>query len=408
MVTVLIAIGTFFPMIILLVVIHEWGHFFTAKKFGVKVLEFGIGYPPRAFGFYTGHTPVRIDDQTQFVNLESVADLRPGQVIKVGSIEDSDHNLVARSIELKTKNLVKEPTSLQELGSDELLRHEGKLRQIEGNNLVVADMIYSLNYTPLGGFVRLAGESNPAIPRSLASKGVGPRAVVLAAGAFMNAIFPLFALVILAFLFMMPQDVTLGDVRVREVIPESPAALAGIQSGDIIAQAGDQEIQHVADLQRVNELNRGQAMEWVIRQGESERTVQITPRDNPPPGQGRTGIQIEMVNTFQETRRDSPGEAFQRSYNTLWGTLVLMGEAIGGMFVGEETPQFSGPVGIAQLTGEITQQAGWAGWFLLAAIFSVNLAVLNIAPIPMLDAGASLAGGRIISGSDLRCPLGPL
>ena len=57
--TAIIAIIAFVPMLVMLVVVHEWGHFFTARAFGVKVLEFGIGYPPRAFGFYTGRTRVR-------------------------------------------------------------------------------------------------------------------------------------------------------------------------------------------------------------------------------------------------------------------------------------------------------------------------------------------------------------
>ena len=118
---------------------------------------------------------------------------------------------------------------LQELANDELLRHEGKVRQFDGSTMLLADMIYSMNWTPLGGFVRLAGESNPAVPRSLASKGAGPRAIVLAAGAFMNAIFPLIALVILAIIFMFPREVvTGGDVIVRQVAPDSPAERAEI------------------------------------------------------------------------------------------------------------------------------------------------------------------------------------
>ncbi|MFQ6027341.1 MAG: RIP metalloprotease [Dehalococcoidia bacterium] len=387
MVGFLIALGTFLPMIVVLVVVHEWGHFFTAKKFGVKVREFGIGYPPRAFGLYTGRTPVRIDEQTRYVNLEGTADLRPGQVVTVRSTEDKDGNLVARVIEAQMKNPPKEQPSSPGFEGDELLEHEGRLRQVDGNTLVLADMIYSLNYLPLGGFVRLAGESDPAVPRSLASKSAGSRAIVLAAGAFMNAVFPLLALVILAVLFMFPRDVTLGQIRVMEVAPGSPAAQAGLQAGDIVAMADGREIQHVADLQRVNELNRGSATEWVILREGAQRAVQITSRDNPPPGQGRTGIQIEMINTYQETRRDSPGQAIQRSASTLWGTLVLMGQAIAGWFGDGESPQLSGPVGIAQLTGEVTKQAGLAGWFLLAAIFSLNLAVLNILPIPALDGG---------------------
>ena len=53
---ILIAIGSFLPMLVMLVVIHELGHYFTARWLGVKVLEFGVGYPPRAFGIYTGKT----------------------------------------------------------------------------------------------------------------------------------------------------------------------------------------------------------------------------------------------------------------------------------------------------------------------------------------------------------------
>ena len=64
--TVVIALASFIPLLLFLVVVHEWGHFITAKWFGVKVLEFGVGYPPKAFGFYTGRTPVLVDQNTQF------------------------------------------------------------------------------------------------------------------------------------------------------------------------------------------------------------------------------------------------------------------------------------------------------------------------------------------------------
>ena len=58
--SVLIAVGAMVPMLLLLVVVHELGHFATARSLGVKVLEFGVGFPPRAFGFYTGRTRVLI------------------------------------------------------------------------------------------------------------------------------------------------------------------------------------------------------------------------------------------------------------------------------------------------------------------------------------------------------------
>ncbi len=98
--TVVIALASFIPLLLFLVVVHEWGHFITAKWFGVKVLEFGVGYPPKAFGFYTGKTPVLVDQNTQFVNVADAQALRTGQFVRVSSGEDQDGNLVARIIEV--------------------------------------------------------------------------------------------------------------------------------------------------------------------------------------------------------------------------------------------------------------------------------------------------------------------
>ena len=66
---VLFAIVTLVPLLLILVVVHELGHFATARAFGVKVLEFGVGFPPRAFGVYTGRTPVMLHPRTRFVGL---------------------------------------------------------------------------------------------------------------------------------------------------------------------------------------------------------------------------------------------------------------------------------------------------------------------------------------------------
>jgi len=388
---ILIAIGTFVPMLLVLVVIHEFGHFFTARWFGVKVLEFGIGFPPRAFSFYTGRTSVLIDQDTQFVNLEKAADLNSGQFVRVSSAENAEGNLVARIIEVPAPgSRRKGPQSLQELSSEEYLKHEGKVREVAGNSLVLADMLYSLNWTPLGGFVRLAGESNPKVPRSLASKGTGPRAVVLAAGSFMNALLPL---VIFTILFMVPQDVTVGNVMVSEVVAGSPAQSAGVVAGDIILRANDQEIESQSDLIRVIRLDAGSEMEWLVDRGGRVETVLVTPRRNPPEGQGRAGIVIELVNQRVETKWDPPWTAAARSVTDTWELLVLLKQEVSGWISGSGAPQVSGPIGIAQITGEVTQQGGIRGWLVLAVLFSINLAILNILPIPMLDGGRLLFVG---------------
>ena len=151
-----------------------------------------------------------------------------------------------------------------------MLKHDGKVRAVEpgGGSLTLADMLYSLNWAPLGGFVRLAGESDPNVPRSLASKGTGTRFLVLVAGPLMNAILPI---VVFTILFMVPRDVTVGQVMVSEVNVDSAGAAAGLLPGDIVVKADGQKIENRFELDRSIFLNGGSTMEWlVVRDGFSK------------------------------------------------------------------------------------------------------------------------------------------
>ena len=385
---ILIAIGAFIPMLLVLVVVHELGHFATARAFGVKALEFGVGFPPRAFGFYTGRTRVLVDQNTLFVNLPELASLRPGQLVKVSSAEDREGNLVARTIEVPAPGLPwARRSSREEPAEGGYLKHEGKVREVAGDSFVLADMLYSLNWMPLGGFVRLAGESNPAVPRSLAGKGTGTRFLVLAAGPFMNAVLPILPF---AILFMVPQNVSLGHVIVAEVAADSPAEAAGVKAGDIIVRAGGRKIENQADLVRTINLQLGSDMEWVIDRNGEQRAVRVIPRGNPPPGQGPTGVRIDLINARVERRSDPPWVAVPRAFAETGQMLVLLKREVSSWIAGERAPQLIGPVGLVQVTGEFTQQGGLSGWLLLTILFSVNLAIFNILPIPMLD------GGRLV------------
>ncbi|CAI8010461.1 Zinc metalloprotease RasP [Geodia barretti] len=366
--TAFIAIIAFVPMLVMLVVNHEWGHFFTAKAFGVKVLEFGIGYPPRAFSIFTGRTRVLLDDNTQYINLPGVAAIHPGLRVRLQTAEDASGNLVARVVEASQSSGRRRQSSLHDMGSDEYLQHEGTIKDIDPESLVVADMVYSLNWLPLGGFVRLAGENNPAVPRSLAAKGPGPRAIILAAGSLVNAAFPLFAFTLL---FMIPQSVTVGQVQVEEVVANSPAMAAGIRPGDLVLTAGDRTIEHGSDLVRATTLNAGTSMDWLVeREGRTE-IVRVTPRVNPPEGQGATGIRIGLVNLRSETRYEPPWTAVWLGTTNTWEI-------------------YPAPWALPQVTGEVTRDGGLRGWVVLSILFSINLAILNLLPIPMLD------GGRLV------------
>lgn len=481
--TVLIAIGTLLPMLLILVVVHEFGHFATARAMGVKILEFGVGFPPRVFGFYTGHTRVLIDSYTRFIPSTGPPGLRIGQLVNVYSSEDSNGNLVARVIDgSRARRRFKTQDSDQEDSKEPsivegLLKHDGKVRALEpgSGSLVLADMLYSVNLVPLGGFVRLAGENDPNVPRSLASKGVGARFLVLVAGPLMNVILPI---VVFTILFMVPQNVDVGRVLISDVTGDTAGAVAGLQAGDVVVEADGKEIDNRFDLERAISLNGGSTMDWVIVRDGIQQVILVKPRFERPPGRWVVGIAIaeteslvvlqrvksgstaevaglqpgdiillagnrnihevgdlraaiqssgdsmmdwlvrrdgrEMVvqvtsrfdqsgsprwvvgvstllaDARSESRSETIWKAIPQGFISTWESLVLMKQAIFGAVSTGSDPGVSGPVGIAQVTGEVTRDLGFIGWLSIALLLSINLAILNILPIPMLD------GGRLV------------
>ena len=382
--TILIAVGSLVPLLLILVVIHEFGHYATARAMGVKVLEFGVGFPPRAFGFYTGNTPVLISDATRFVGLSGKYELEVGEQVKVRSMEDGHGNLVAKVIEL-SKGL-EEPEEDRPCEED-LLLHEGKIRSITDGSMVLADMLYSVNWAPIGGFVRLAGESNPNVPRSLASKGIGTRFLVLVAGPLMNAILPL---VIFTVLLMIPQEVAVGRLVIEEVGEGTAASEAQVRGGDIVLKANSKDVENRLEFTREINLIGGSNMAMLVDRDGQEILLNISPRFDTESGRWLVGVLPRLDNVRLEKQSDPIWEAIPNSFVNTWEMLVLVKQSLGGALGEGSSPEFSGPIGMAQATGEITRNGGWTGWLGVGILLSINLAILNILPIPMLD------GGRIV------------
>ena len=384
---VLFAIGTLVPLLLILVVVHELGHFATARAIGVKVLEFGVGFPPRLFGVYTGRTRVLLHSQTRFIGLDGSQSLQPGQRVKVGSIEDAELGLIAVEVELHRNRGKEEDPSHFNRPVDHLLWHEGKVRSVNGGSFELADMLYSVNLIPLGGFVRLAGENNPTVPQSLAAKGPGLRIMVLAAGALMNALLPL---LIFTIMFMLPREETVGRLAVSEVMNGSPAAEAGVRPGDIFVSANGEVIENRGDLTREINLNGGSELTAVMERDGRLQTVALTPAFNTRSSQWQAGVAVDLTETRVISRSRPLWEAVPASFVSTWELLVLVKQSVGGMISHGAAPELSGPVGIAQLTGEISREGGFIGWLTVGILLSVNLAIINILPFPMLD------GGRIV------------
>ena len=237
---------------------------------------------------------------------------------------------------------------IQESSNSQFLNHTGKIKDIDPNGFIVADMLYSLNWTPLGGFVRLAGENNPEVPRSLASKGIAARAIVLAAGSFMNAILPI---LIFTILFMIPQDKITGSILVTEVFPKSPAEFAGIKSGDIILESDGEKVENLQDLVRQINFDAGSEIQWIIERSGRQIPIDVTPRIAPPTGQGPTGISIDIVNPETTQVWHPPWTAMYHGVNNTWELLVLLKREISSWLNGTNSPELSGPIGIDQVTG---------------------------------------------------------
>ena len=405
----LVTVVRFLLLLTVLIMVHEAGHFYSARAFGVKVLEFGWGFPPRLFGLYTGRTRVLLHPGVRLINLQGMDNLHPGMRVRLHSGVLDDGTLSAMIIEAPSEGGRFLSTPLSDSSTQDVLVHEGKLREINEDALVVADMAYTVNLLPIGGFVKMAGENNPNVPWSLASKGPLTRFTVLAAGSAMNVVLPV---VLFIFLFAAPQEQWEGRVLINLVAPDSPAERAGLQGGDIILEAGGHEVYNTQTLKYRILLNLGEETEFLVMRPERLVTggigfgadagpvdanfrdtepfsVRLVPRWAPPEGEGNVGIQIRTIEGQVVTRSGNVLTAVPYGFVRMWETVVLLRNEVLGWFIGSGGPQLAGPVGIAEISNEVAE-AGWRPLVVFAALLSINLAIINLLPLPALD------GGRIV------------
>lgn len=352
------AVFPFVGLLVALVVIHEFGHFLAAKAFGIKVLEFGIGFPPRVKG---------------------------------------------------------------------LLWKKGETE-------------YTINWLPIGGFVRLLGEEDPTDPRSLAAAPRWKRLTVMFAGVFMNLVLAIF---LFSVGFMVPRTRDLSMAQVTDVAAGSPAATAtitgvmrdgstpkqGLQPGDMVLNVEGRDVKNTSELVYANRLNLGETQTWVISRGGSTLTAEVYARWHPPADQGPTGVRVgapsicsgadsngnrtgcQLRYPFTEEVWYTPWQAFPKGLRELVDTVILSKNEIqvrlgggGGAATASDGPAFTGPVGIANTTGDLIHQEGWRPLIEFAALLSLNLGIFNALPLPMLDGGRIffvlieiVRGGRRIS-----------
>jgi len=246
---------------------------------------------------------------------------------------------------------------------------------------------YSLNAIPLGGFTKMLGEEDPTLTGSLASKSIPIRFLVLSAGSLMNILLPI---LLFSISFMIPHNMISETVQVKEVASSSPAQIAGVEPGDTILAINGRTIKNRADLGYIIQLNLGSEINMLLQRGEiGQQEVSMKPRWNPPEGQGATGISIIGLDSTIVRESYPIWEAIPSSLTHCWEILVLFKNEVVGWFIRGSAPQLTGPIGIAELTGEMAK-AGLSPLLEFAALISINLAIINLLPFPGLD------GGRLI------------
>ena len=226
---------------------------------------------------------------------------------------------------------------------------------------------------------------------------------------------------------MLPAETLQGKVRIIEISPGSPVDRAGILAGDIVHRVDGHLVTNTGELAYRIRLKLGKSTTWEL-QREKQRitgfrggggdpnlrtdpppaeastvTAVLVPRWSPPVEEGNAGVYITTENGRMVTRSHPPWVAIPMGVAHLWETLVLFRNEIIGLVIGANDPKLAGPVGIAQITGEVAR-AGWMPTLELMALLSLNLAILNILPIPALDGGRLvfvvlewLRGGKRIS-----------
>jgi regulator of sigma E protease len=332
-----INIVTLLVILVTLVVLHELGHFVMARLVGVRVHEFGVGFPPRA-----------------------------------------------------------------------AILHRGK------------ETLYTLNWLPIGGFVRLEGEDGESEdPRSFVRQSLRTRLLILLAGVAMNF---LLAWAIFSFIALAGDPVV--GVRVSYVQPDSPAASIGLvggvqvgetadgvaiydDSGDLIVAIDGQRFPVFDDPANPSDpplqylrARTGETVTLTVRHPDgSVEDLTVTLRTPEEATNGALGIGIQTFTTDENVQHgvvDAVVIGFQRTVDA--ATLILRG--LQDLLRNLANPPVQGPVGMVDTVGAYRTQLPPVFLLWLVGVLSANLAVVNALPLPPLDGGrAAMAVLKRLFGS---------
>lgn len=262
--------------------------------------------------------------------------------------------------------------------------------------------IWSLNWVPLGGFVKIKGEEGEDIndPDSFAQKSILARGVVLSAGVFMNIVF---AMVMLTILFILGTPQILDDrelppsarisnehIRILNVLEESPAARAGIEVADIVKKVDGETFGEIGDVQAYMDERIGEEVRLTIERKKELIEVDVVPEILTQTERGGIGVALVEMGQVSYPWYTAWFYGIKETFILIGGIfagfyLVIKNLIVSQQLVGE----VYGPVGIATLVGD-SIDLGYLYVLQFTAVLSTIIAVINYLPFPALD------GGRVL------------
>ncbi len=263
----------------------------------------------------------------------------------------------------------------------------------------IGETIYSLNLLPIGGFVKLTGEDPQDIDtedqNNFSNKSVWRRATVIVAGVTANFVM---AALIFTVIFAIGVPVPASKITIKQVLPDTPASVAGLRAGDEILALNDKKLTSSDELVRDTRKDVGQKITLLVK-GES-RTIQsegkiatyggtfslsLIPRREYPADQGPMGISLVAFEVKSYPIWIAPlaglEESIRISGMMLSGLFTMVGQWVGS---GQAPTGVAGPIGIAQITGQAVNVGPMAVWQFIG-VLSLNLAIINLLPFPALD-----------------------
>lgn len=356
-----------------LVTIHEWGHFYFAKRAGILVREFAIGFGPKVVAFRRGETKytLRLLPFGGYVRMAGedpeTVHIQTGQTIAVETTDDVVTRIYLDRID-ERMNAVR-----GEVKSIDLERNLQMKLDVDGE-----DESYRIH--PEAVTVARGQETqNAPWDRQFAGKPVSKRALAIFAGPMMNIILAAGLFIAFAFINGIPIH-----VAVNKVTPGEPAEAAGIIAGDVIQTINGVEIG--PDTTKIRQLVTGspdQPMEWVVLRNGQPVTVEMTPiqaTDAQGAEQIRVGVEMTPL-----TRPASLAEGVSNGFETMWSATVTIFEGFKMLILGQFTlDDLGGPIRMAEMTLQLAN-AGILYYTWWAAMLSLYLAIFNLLPVPALD-----------------------